>query len=96
MTLRVQAEMCETCIFRPGNPMMLSPRRVSGMVAECDRRDTHIICHDTIDNAANEEWDGLSRPMTDSEAVCRGYYDTGRRSQLLRIAERLGMVEMVS
>lgn len=93
MGLAVKAEMCATCIFRPGNPMRLKPGRVASMVRECDRQDSHIICHDTIDHELREDWPDA--PMSESEAVCRGYYDTGRRSQLLRIAERINAIEEV-
>jgi hypothetical protein len=57
------------------------------MVRACARDDTHIICHDTLD---------IVTGTRATEAVCRGYYDTGRRSQMLRIAERLGAVAFVA
>ena len=82
--VRVMAEQCSTCIFRPGNPMNLQAGRVSGMVREAERNDSFIICHQTLDGEAHEG------------AMCKGYLDTGRVPQLLRIAERLGMVEEVT
>ena len=74
----INAEKCETCIFRPGNLMRLSPGRVASMKAEADSRGTCIVCHDT---------------MSTSEAtVCRGYYDI-HNSQVLQVAERMGFIQ---
>lgn len=95
--LAVMAEQCATCIFRPGNPMHLNPGRVTSMVQDCRRNDSHVICHETINPTADEEWgnDSGARPMADGEAVCRGFIDAGHTSQLLRIAERLNMIREV-
>lgn len=82
--------MCPTCIFRPGNPMHLEPGRVRSMVEESRRKDSFIICHETIDFQAQE--DGVSG---EDEAMCRGHLDSGAYPQLLRIADRLGLVEEV-
>lgn len=86
MTIKVMKEQCETCIFRPGNPMHLNPGRVAGMVREAKLQDTHITCHDTLE---------IVTGTRETEAMCRGYLETGARPQLLRIAERLGGVEEV-
>lgn len=85
MGFRIRAEMCDTCIFRPGNPMHLKAGRVASMVAECRRDDSHIVCHETL-NRDDEDVPG------DDEAVCRGFINAGHSSQILRIAERLSMV----
>jgi hypothetical protein len=89
--VRVLAEMCATCIFRPGNLMQLQPGRVRGMVAATrpsrdHRRQptaSHIPCHDTI---YRED----VRP-----AICRGFFDlpdrpNSPRPQLLQVGDRLG------
>jgi hypothetical protein len=90
MTFKVKSEKCATCIFRPGNPMSLEAGRVAQMVEECRQKDSFVICHDTIDHAAHER--GVPG---ENEAACRGYLDTGAYPQMLRIAERLGVVEEV-
>lgn len=74
--VHVCVRMCATCIFRPGNLMHLQPGRVEGMVAEAVGNEGHITCHDTLDA---------------DEAVCRGFWDR-HRTQLLQIADRLGVV----
>ena len=77
--VHVMAELCPTCIFRPGNLMDLKPGRVKGMVAEAVREDTAIICHSTLDR---------------DHAVCRGFYD-GYRTLPLVLATVMGVVEEV-
>ena len=59
--IRVCEDMCETCIFRPGNLMDLRPGRVKGMVAEALGEDSYITCHST-----------LSRDV--AAAICHGFW----------------------
>jgi len=84
--VKVLAEKCSTCIFRPGNLMRLRPGRVKSMLAECELEDTHIICHET-----SEEMTGTRR----NEAVCRGFIEAGGSSSMLRLGEGLDMIEEV-
>jgi hypothetical protein len=62
--LRVCSHMCETCVFRPGNLMLLRSGRLSGMVRGmvrgAIREDSFIPCHKTLDG---------------ERAVCHGFYD---------------------
>ncbi|GAA2658759.1 hypothetical protein [Streptomyces vastus] len=83
-TVRVCAEMCTTCIFRPGNPMHLQEGRVTAMVAEARAREGHITCHSTLG--------------TNSPAICRGYADgpDQGRSLALRLARALGTLHEVT
>jgi len=74
--VHVCREMCSTCIFRPGNLMDLNPGRVQGMIRDSVRKQSAIICHQTLDG---------------DEAVCRGFYDQ-HKTQPLQIAERLELV----
>lgn len=60
--VRVMAEQCSTCIFRPGNLMSLRPGRVKQMLADVRRDDSYIPCHQTL---------GTGRPS----AICRGQAD---------------------
>jgi uncharacterized protein YceK len=78
--VRVMAERCSSCIFRPGNLMSLQPGRVKEMVDEVRASEGCIPCHKTLD---------LPR-----QAVCRGQFDTAKTS-LLQIAERLNAVVWV-
>lgn len=86
---RVKKEQCETCIFRPGNPMHLEPRRLKQLIEETKAADSFITCHETLDiwNEEAPEREG------ELEAACRGYLDTGAQPQLYRIAQRLGIDE---
>lgn len=84
--MKVMREQCATCIFLPGNPMRLREGRVREMVRECRRNDSFITCHETLETVTGDR---------STEAACRGYLDTGAQPQLLRIAERLGIVEEV-
>ncbi len=77
--VHVCAAMCGTCIFRPGNLMDLEPGRVAGMVADATRKESAIICHQTLDG---------------KNAVCRGFYDR-HPTQPLQVAGRLGLVTEV-
>lgn len=74
--VHVCAEMCETCIFRPGNLMGLRPGRAKELIRAATRDDSAIICHSTLSG---------------DQAVCRGFYDKHPTSPL-QVAERLGMV----
>jgi hypothetical protein len=75
---RVCAQMCDTCIFRAGNPMGLRPGRVRQMVRDSLAGGGYITCHET-DN------DGCQA------AVCGGFLQRyGAQSNVLRIWERLG------
>ena len=78
--VHVCEQMCDTCVFRPGNLMHLAPGRLEEMVAEATANDSAIICHSTLDVIAVDN------------AVCRGFYDR-YRTQPLQIAARLDLVE---
>jgi hypothetical protein len=78
--LRVCAEMCSTCIFRPGNRMELREGRVAGMVKEAIANDSFIPCHVTLDG---------------QRAVCRGFWN-GYRTMTLgcRLGMVMGLIEV--
>lgn len=81
--VRLMAERCETCIFRPGNAMHLSSGRVREMVRDARANDSAIICHHTLNEC--------------EQAVCRGFYDLADDGPTapLQIATRLDMLEIV-
>ena len=74
--VHVQAELCSSCIFRPGNLMQLRSGRVRGMVDEARASESAIVCHQTLDG---------------DNSVCRGFFDRFPTTPL-QLAERLGMV----
>lgn len=78
--VHVQAKQCATCIFRPGNKMLLAPGRVESMVAGATANNGCIPCHDTLDTGA--------------ENVCRGFFDK-HQTPTLQLAQRMGRVRFV-
>jgi hypothetical protein len=91
--MKVLTEQCATCIFRPGNLMHLHPQRVKQMVVACKAVDGYIPCHETMQY---EDEDSDEYRATMDSPVCRGFYDAyPGLGQIIRIAERLGMIEFV-
>jgi hypothetical protein len=80
---RLLSEQCETCIFRPGNPMHLKEGRLMSMVQAASREGSQgIICHDTLSYGDHPDYGG---------ALCRGYYDSyGHLNNFIRVMGRLG------
>lgn len=77
-------QMCNTCIFRPGNLMHLNKGTVERMVKETDRKDDNVICH-------------KSKGLMDElpvKAWCRGSVDR-RPGQAVRIMQRLDMLQPI-
>lgn len=80
--VHVVREMCETCIFRPGNLMQLQSGRVRGMIDDCKEQQGTIPCHNTlyIDGA--------------DQAVCRGFFDRHKGDiTALELADAMGIIE---
>jgi hypothetical protein len=82
--VHVQAEMCSTCIFRPGNLMHLEAGRVKEMVDGCVQHGGVIPCHKTTHGQAEQE------------ATCRGFYQSySDKIPGLFLAGHMGMIEEV-
>ena len=81
---RLLSRQCATCIFRPGNPMHLTPGRLHQLVTDARATDGYIICHDTLPTY---------RPGT-QPAICRGFHDR-YDTQALQVTPRLwGFLEV--
>lgn len=79
---RVLNTKCPTCIFRPGNPMHLSPGRRDELVAQALARDSWIVCHATLPATGN---------AIGNQAICRGFWDVhATDSAGCRLATALG------
>lgn len=78
--VHVCAERCSTCIFAPGNRMMLENGRVRRMVDEAKIGDSAIICHSTYGG---------------ERAICRGFFDV-QKTTPIQLAERLGLLVFVT
>lgn len=60
--VRVLAEQCPTCVFRPGNPMYLEPGALHEIVATNRAGGTWLTCHKTLPEVAGY-----------GAAACRGW-----------------------
>ena len=81
MSFRVCAERCDECLF--GRTPIVSDSRRRAILADIQRKDTHFICH-KFALAGGQD------------VCCRGDYDRNpARTNLMRIAGRLGAVEFV-
>ncbi|MFF7966733.1 hypothetical protein ACFZC3_15375 [Streptomyces sp. NPDC007903] len=58
-TVRQCDDLCDTCIFRPGNLMHLAPGRVHQLVQAAVENEGDIVCHATLD--------------TPEPAICAGF-----------------------
>lgn len=80
MSLKVFSECCKNCLLSESR--IVSPARVKDIINDCKKKQTHFICHKAT--------------MKGEEIVCKKYYEIfGHTSQLIRIAERLNVVEFV-
>lgn len=85
--LHVCADLCGTCVFRPGNLMSLAPGRVKDLVESNLEAASALVCHKTLPYGDHPEV---------GEALCRGFYDgPWRDSTPRRLAEAMGIVEEV-
>lgn len=50
---RLLAAQCDTCIFKPGNPMHLGPGRLAQLVRDARTTGGYIVCHDTLPYGQN-------------------------------------------
>lgn len=91
--VRVMAERCRTCIFRPGNLMHLEPGRVADMVATCrSYAVTHgVVCHETLGVGDDDAGHSNVLAPEGQQAVCRGYADAYDPT-ILQLARRIWRV----
>lgn len=79
MTFKVAKECCNQCLFSQNK--IVSNARRRNILSDCRKKDNHFICHKfTI--AGNQD------------VCCKGFYET-QTSQMIRIAQRLNVVEFV-
>ena len=76
----VYSRMCDTCVFRSGNPMHLQPGRLREIVAANLDAGALLICHKT------------TYGQQAREVACRGFYDAyGDRVNVVRVMNRLAV-----
>lgn len=74
--IRVMAERCPTCIYRPDG-LQLVPGGLADITRRTAQREGHIVCHETY----------MDVPDNVPGAICRGYIDaTGNDSLAVRVA----------
>lgn len=87
MSFKVCEERCDQCLFSK-TPIVSDARRRQ-VLRDCAREDRHFVCH----KHGTGDADGLHG----EDVCCRGFYDANpMRTNLMRIAHRLGAVEFVS
>lgn len=80
MTLKVYKECCKNCLLSENR--IVSAKRAKDIIKGCAKNQTHFLCHKST--------------MEGTEIVCHTFFEKlGHVSQMVRIAERLNMVEFV-
>jgi len=78
--LKVFNQCCKNCLLSKDS--IVSPNRRKEIITGCVKDQSYFVCH-----KATQEG---------KDIVCRTYFDKlGQHSQMIRIAERLGMIEFV-
>lgn len=78
--MKVYKECCKNCLLSPDS--IVSPNRRREIINNCVSKSSHFICH--------------KASMRDEDVCCKTFYDElGHTVNLIRIAQRLNMVEFV-
>lgn len=79
-TFQVYDQLCNECLFGPNKIVSDSRRR--DILQKCAKEDRHFICHKAT--------------IRGEEICCAAFYDSDpNRTNLMRIAGRLGVIERV-
>lgn len=78
--MKVYKECCKNCLLSPDS--IVSPTRRKEIIQECVKKQTHFQCHKAT--------------IEGKDILCKTFFDKlGHHSQMVRIAERLNMIEYV-
>lgn len=78
--MQVYKEPCKNCLL--SKDRIVSPERMKEIIKGCIQKQTHFVCHKASMNGEN--------------VCCKTFFDKlGQHSQLVRISERLNMIEFV-
>lgn len=81
MGLKVFKECCKNCLLSDNR--IVSSQRAKEIINDCAKKQTHFICH-------------KATMKGEEEILCSQFYKRlGHISQMVRIAERMEMVEFV-
>ena len=79
--MKVYKDQCKNCLLSPD--AIVSPAGRKEILNTCKREQTFFVCH-------------KSSIQGDEDVCCKAFFDTmGQYSQMIRIAERLGMIEYI-
>lgn len=70
---------CDQCLFTPNR--VVGATRVKQILQDCAKRDTHFACH--------------KGTIAGKDLCCKGFYDSGLSSNLMRVSMRMGWVRFV-
>lgn len=76
--MKVMETACDQCLFSKNR--IVPAARVRQILKECERDDTHFVCHKAT--------------IAGRDVCCRTFYDT-RTSKGIRFAQWLGVVKFV-
>ena len=80
MGLKVYKECCGNCLL--SKDRIVSGARVKEIIQGCAKDQSYFICH--------------KASMNNDDVVCKTFFDRlGHVSQMIRIAERMNMVEFI-
>jgi uncharacterized protein YerC len=78
--LKVYKECCGNCLL--SKDRIVSPKRAKDLLKEIAERQSYFVCHKASVNG--------------EEIVCKTFFDKlGHQSQMIRIAERLNVVQFI-
>jgi hypothetical protein len=78
--MKVYKQCCKNCLL--SKDRIVSSQRAKQIIQDCVQKQTHFVCH--------------KASMNDEEIICNTFFEKfGYYSQMVRIAERLGMLEFV-
>ena len=79
--MKVFKDPCKNCLLSPD--AIVSAKRRKDIIKTCSREQSHFICH--------------KASMDGDDICCKTFYDNlGHTSQMIRIAQRLNVVQFVS
>lgn len=79
--MKVYNQQCQNCLFSEDS--IVSPERRKDIVQSCKSNQSFFVCH-------------KSSIQGDEDVCCKKFFDTlGHFSQMIRIAERLGCVQVI-
>ena len=78
--MKVYKDCCKNCLLSADS--IVSPKRRKEILQGCVQKQTHFICHKAT--------------MEGKDITCKSFYDKlGHHSQMVRIAQRLNVIQFI-